>query len=320
MPAKEFSQYHEMVSRLAHSSLPKPPGQHPSCAPLGTAPAHLLLNDDPQWYSSLAHGAAQLVQLAQSVGQDHATQPPRLTDHIGHHRPVYWPLVIHLHLAAFTLRYESLPQSLWGQCEDILPQLAHPARIIESYADTPAPPDQAAMVLWLALCLLEYAMLTSRDVDVELVDAVVYQVITRHGPDLSLHPQGLDPTQPNSEPPGQASLDWWTYTELSGLHALANLALVRRNKTWAKRVQEIAIYHLNHSQPDHTTNQPWAVFAFLWSDQTCIFAEQQLHDATAHKQGSPTNTMPTENQVNRIGPLDGMLLADAAAALGAFEK
>jgi len=92
---------------------------------------------------------------------------------------------------------------------------------------------------------------------------------------------------------------------LVGLHALARLALLRRHKTWAKRVEEIAMYHLENTQPDNATNQPWGLFAFLWSAKTRSFAEQQMHDATAHSGGA-------------VSPLAAMLLADAADCLAEF--
>ena len=101
------------------------------------------------------------------------------------------------------------------------------------------------------------------------------------------------------------SFDLWTYRELSGLHALANLALRQRNQVWAKRVQDIAEYHQANTQPDYTTSQPWGVFAFLWPDSTHLFAEQQIHDAQTEGGGGLT-------------PLAAMLLADAAHSLAAF--
>ena len=141
----------------------------------------------------------------------------------------------------------------------------------------------------------EQAKLLSRDIDAEWVDAVVHRIVERPGEGGSLHPRG-----------GDDSLDAWTYRELCGLHALANLALLSRNLRWARRVQDVARYHMQTTQPDHVTSQPWALFAFLWNESTRPLAEQQLHDAAAAGGG-------------RAGALAAMLLADAADALGRFE-
>src|SRR5690606_7345308 len=125
------------------------------------------------------------------------------------------------------------------------------------------------LVLWQLLCVADQAALLSRDIDFEWIDAAVYQAIGTPGPDGSLHPRS-----------DEESLDAWTYRELCGVHALADLALLRRNTAWARRVQEVVRYHMDNSQPDNTTTQSWALFAFLWSPATRPFAEQQLHDAT----------------------------------------
>src|SRR5690606_9803795 len=80
-------------------------------------------------------------------------------------------------------------------------------------------------------------------------------------------------------------LDFWTYRELAGLHALARLAAMPGRSSrpdWQARVAQIAAFHLDHTQPDYTTYEPWALFAFAGSPHTALFAEQQLHDATTH--------------------------------------
>ncbi len=197
-----------------------------------------------------------------------------------------------------------MPAGLWGVCEEALPVVVAPGRMIESFTDTPPPVDQTAITLWWTLCLHDQAVLAQRDVDVEIVDAVVHQITNRPGPEGSLHPSHEDDEDHAHEP-----TDRWIYDELCGLHALANLALGRRNRAWAHRVEQIALHHMNHTQPDHVTTQPWAVFAFVWSSQTRHFADQVIHDATAGRDGS---TRPMD-------PVAAMLLADAVSALSIFE-
>src|SRR5690606_33037121 len=104
------------------------------------------------------------------------------------------------------------------------------------------------------------------------------------------------------------SPDTWTYRELTGLHALANLALLRRNTAWARRVKEIAGYHLEHTQPDFTTYEPWALFAFGWTPATSDFAQQQLHDVQTHLASGGVDLTAA-----------ALLLADADWAMGMFE-
>jgi hypothetical protein len=220
-----------------------------------------------------------------------------LGDSYGHRRDVYQLFVLHLHLAAFLKRYETLPAGVWSACEELINAAVEPARQVETYADAPPPADQIAPALWKTLCLFETAKLQSRDADIEWADGVVHQIVDRPGKDGSLHP--LDEAE--------ESFDLWTYRELTGLHALANLALMRRDAVWARRVQEIAQHHQANTQPDFTTSQPWGVFAFLWSAGTHLFAEQQMHDAAVEGGG-------------RLEPLAAMLLADCAASLSAFQR
>lgn len=242
---------------------------------------------------------AKVEALLKQFSRGEAAQPfIMLTDGAGHRREVYHPLALHLCLTAFERRYESLPQALWARCEQAVPEAVAPCRLIEFFADYAAPPGLVALALWQALCLADQARLTKRDVDLELVDSVVANIVATNG-DGALHTMRGDDT-----------LDTWTYRELVGLHALAHLALTRRNRGWAKRVEQVALYHLENTQPDNATNQPWAVFAFLWSPRTASFAEQQLHDCTVHAASG--------DATGGAGLVAGLLLADAASALNEF--
>src|SRR5690606_13703800 len=111
--------------------------------------------------------------------------------------------------------YETMPVSLWGACEEALPAVIAPMRQAEVFADAPPEPASTDLVLWQLLCVADQAALLSRDIDFEWIDAAVYQAIGTPGPDGSLHPRS-----------DEESLDAWTYRELCGLHALADLALL----------------------------------------------------------------------------------------------
>jgi hypothetical protein len=234
-----------------------------------------------------------------AAGQE---RPPALYDAQDHQRDVYYPLAVHLLLAAFRRCYESLPGEGWNACEQSAATLVQPLRAIEPWADTPPPPDRVAFALWCALGLSQQGQLAGRDVDVDLADAVVQQVLGPADLDAPLHPRRPD-----------ESLDAWTWRELTGLHAVANLALLRRNQAWAGRVEQVALYHQENTQPDNVTAHPWALFAFLWSPHTRPQAEQQLHDVSTALAASTSWRPAGERSV-----LAGLLLADAAASLAAF--
>lgn len=98
----------------------------------------------------------------------------------------------------------------------------------------------------------------------------------------------------------------WTYRDLAALHALFHVALLRPEQgAWLRRVQSAVLYHLDHTQPDYTTYQPWGLGAFAWFPETMPFADQQIHDVTAHLsiQGAAGALLP------------GLLLADAFSQL-----
>ena len=78
------------------------------------------------------------------------------------------------------------------------------------------------------------------------------------------------------------ALDAWTYRELVALHAMDYVAHHPPNAAMQQRVRRAAVYHQQHTQPDYTTYQPWALAAFLRGAETRPFAEQQLHDVETH--------------------------------------
>lgn len=316
----EFSRYHVMVNALARRALalPHAPGASlslalPAARVLVQGPSSSAADDLPRAFRALAALASRAHanegehkdKNADEAGADplsDASAPgmPRLTDAHGHHRDVYYPLAVHLLLAAYRRCYETLPVGAWSACEELSPVLVAPLRVIERWADARPPADQTALALWSALGLYGHAQLASRDVDVELADSVVHHVL---GPALDegpLHPMRED-----------ESLDAWTWRELTGLHALANLAVCRRHQVWAERVERIALYHQENTQPDNVTSHPWAVFAFLWSSRTRSVGEQQLHDVS-------TVIAAAEESGGGVGMLSGLLLADAGDTLGAF--
>ncbi len=302
MKTTDFSPYRRMMSDLAvpvlRRVLGSPRGVRGDGSVLvGASPALLLVADAPDQHAALSDGLRELVELDRTAKMSPDTAGvPVLHDPQGHAREFYFPLVLHLHLAAFSKLYETLSVHLWSTCEELMQQAA--PRQIEAWASRPPPAIDTAFVLWQSLCLLDQADLAKRDADAELVDAVVHAIIEQPGPGGSLHPR--------DEGSAGESLDAWTYRELAGLHALTSLALSRRSAVWAERVRQITAYHLENTQPDNTTTEPWGIAGFLWSIHARSFGEQQLHDVQAG-QGAMT-------------PVTAMLLADAANALSIFES
>jgi len=108
---------------------------------------------------------------------------------------------------------------------------------------------------------------------------------------------------------GDELIDVWWFRELAAIHALAHLAAGPRPDLLA-RLRSAVLYHLHHTQPDHTTAQPWGVAAFAFFPDALPFADQQLHDAQANW----TATGPAATL------LPGLILADAAHTLAQLAK
>lgn len=240
---------------------------------LGAPAARLLLSP----HAPAAPARASAAELARLL-REHAIGPIKFADTFGFSRPAYYPLLVHLHLAA-------------------LPEAGDLAEQVAAQADGVAGVPDASLRLWWALCLDEAGEQLQQDAIRRHAAGVVAAVADAPGDAGSLHRrEGLDDL-----------LDAWTFRELVGLHALAWMAIRTGNATWARRAAEIAVAHQAVTQPDYTTYQPWGVFAFLFTPETTLFADQQLHDTA------------TNLHVERggAGLVPGLLLADAAAALDA---
>jgi hypothetical protein len=310
----EFIRYHGMVKPLAAAALGRLDFGGACVRHQGGGPATLALVAPAAWVlieGPTSRGCEHLptcFRVMAELAEDALRRGqvvPALSDGRGHHREVYYPLAAHLLLRAYRNCYESLPVDAWGVCEELVPSVAGPLRLVEQWADTPPPSERVSTALWCALGLYDEGYLAARDADVELADAAAHQVVGPADLDAPLHPRQAE-----------ESLDAWTWRELTGLHALANLALARRHQAWAARVERIALYHQEHTQPDHVTAHPWGLFAFLWSPHTRATAEQQLHDVNTLLAGGAS----LEARDGSQSALAGLLLADAVDVLGAFGR
>lgn len=216
----------------------------------------------------------------------------RWDDAIGFSRPIYHPLVLHLHRRVAELHHGNERLHLSATAASVvLPSLGENDR------------SDLAISLWKIVCKIELVggWPPPLERDVELLQRFLS---TEDGRDGSLHAQHHDDL-----------LDAWTYRELAGLHALWRLALLMRERsgsadagtagTCERRAHEAALFHVAHTQPDYTTYQPWALPAFLAFDDTRHFGEQQLHDVETH--------LAIDGPDGAVVP--ALLLADAVDAM-----
>lgn len=114
-------------------------------------------------------------------------------------------------------------------------------------------------------------------------------------------------TGPLLAPDAYLAIEVWAECELAALHALHRLA---RGSGAAggplrRRVRQAAEWHLEHTQPDNSTNRPWSLHVFILlgdaSGEGALYAETLLHNMTA------TDA--------RKEPLSRWIVADAAREL-----
>ncbi|NJL31739.1 MAG: hypothetical protein HC898_08960 [Phycisphaerales bacterium] len=204
----------------------------------------------------------------------------KVTDELGHSRPVYRDLLLHVGLM-------------------VMQQIPVPLR--PSMNNPPIPPSTVPEHLqwWQWLLQLESAKLNHDPLmPVASILAQLDAVLAQPGEDGSLHPMHPD-----------KSLDGWTWRELLGLHALAHVYTLHPSAHRLDRLREAVAFHMDNTQPDNTTNQPWALPAFVIAGAVTL-AEQQLHDVMAHASTLPGNRPPV---------ITGLLLADSARLLQAMQ-
>jgi hypothetical protein len=78
-------------------------------------------------------------------------------------------------------------------------------------------------------------------------------------------------------PTAADNLESLWYHELIVLHAFASYALECGDEGMLEGVRRAGLYHLNETQPDHATTEPWGINAFLLQEETYPLADQQLH-------------------------------------------
>lgn len=192
-------------------------------------------------------------RLAQAATAAREGMRVRFTDGLGHSRPHYHHLMLHLQLLA------------WRQINPLAPlPVSHPETLLP-----PLPPADADAGLRLMALFSSLLLGASQATTQSQVQAV-----------LAEQPEAERALQPHTI---HDALDHWTYHELVALHVLDQLAdhLPEAEKL-RPRLAAAARFHQAHTQPDYTTYQPWALAAFFGIPDTHLFAEQQLHDTQTH--------------------------------------
>jgi hypothetical protein len=75
------------------------------------------------------------------------------------------------------------------------------------------------------------------------------------------------------------------FHELQIAHAVGSYAMQSDDIELRRSAARAAQFHMEETQPDHATNQPWALSAFLIDGQTHIMADGLLHAATVQHPG-----------------------------------
>jgi hypothetical protein len=270
MLKQNLSHYRQALQPLIEQTLLTVPSTiEPSSLWLAAVPAEALLNPAGRQNYALS---LTLEELTRNTART-------LADSAGHRRPIYFLLALHLTLRAFKAKNQPLP----GEAQKLVADLT----VSQQGAD-----DPVDLKLWRLLCLADAVAIGASTTQSSEIVSQTLQAITPPGRYGSLHYH--DPDE---------SLDAWTYRELIGLHALYGLAQVTGDASLLEHAARVVRHHVENTQPDNTTNQPWALAAFLTLGEDTSFADQQLHDATT--QGSSLQSAKAP------GLVAGLLLADA---------
>jgi hypothetical protein len=133
---------------------------------------------------------------------------------------------------------------------------------------------------------------------------------------------------PLLEPDAYLAIEVWAECELSALHALHRLAREGRGSTrnphrdadlqarLEARLEGALLWHLEHTQPDNSTNRPWALHAFLLLGAVRGPDDDAAREAALYAETLLHNMVATDA---RDEPLSRWILADAARELALFQ-
>jgi hypothetical protein len=246
----------------------------------------------------------RLLQLADPATLDDLL----VVDRAGHARPAYRGLLVFACLQAFRLVYETLPRAQFGRweeglrpwCDDLesrLGMISWPAGDGAIQAAHGATATEAA---WMALALHVAGKVYIRDAWTDLASDTFGRIVRSQA-------NGGASPGPFLRTGGSDNPETHWYHELVLLHAAGTYAAQAEDRTVAAAVARNVLFHLSETQPDHATNQPWAVFPFVWVAPARSLADAALHAALVQ-------------QPDARNGLSLMLLADALYCLRLFLK
>ena len=198
-----------------------------------------------------------------------------IIDRMGHHRPVYRPLLIYGWLSAFSLRYEDLPREEFGRWQEALRAWSD---LLEAELGDigwnqtsvwAARGGSASEACWIALALHRAGKVYVRDVWIDLASDLFGKLVKAQQPSGAF----LEVTAADSP-----EARW--FDELAILHAAAAYAAMAEDRTVAAAVKRNTEFHLRETQPDHATSQPFGLFAFIWNQETRSLADQMLSNVS----------------------------------------
>jgi hypothetical protein len=183
--------------------------------------------------------------------------PARVEDGAGHSRPIYRALLVYAWLrAAVGTPGDRWQNQMMRWCESIENDLG------EASAPMHAQDGWNALALHVAAKPLDRA-----------------DWIARAAQTFDRLAQGQQQSGALLPPMPQINPETRWYDELVLLHAMSTYGIQTRDPAIESAVRRATEFHLMETQPDHATQQPWAVFAFLSNPDTRIQGEQILDAA-----------------------------------------
>jgi hypothetical protein len=248
-----------------------------------------------------ATSVERLIELARTARARQSWDDLAVVDAAGHYRAANVGLLVYAWLQAFRIRYETLGPGEFGRWDealrawcDCLESLVFRTTWGQSGMGNPAARgEEYAAAAWIALALHVAGKAFVREAWTDLAGNVFGQLADAQ------RDSGEFLTSGASDNPETL----W-YHELSILHAAASYAVQAENRETGRAVAVATEFHLRETQPDHASNQPWGLFAFIWNPATRPTADALLHAVTLRA--------PSVDGVSLI------LLADALYCLRLF--
>ncbi len=186
-----------------------------------------------------------------------------VADAAGHRRPVYRPLLAYARLTAAVVR---------GGPPHAVTMWPDPA-----VAFTAANGGAASAAVWSALAMHLSHVADARQTWPRMAAYVFTRLVEG---------QQANGSFLRTTPADNPETHW--FHELVTLHAAADYAWLTGDPAVAAAVSRAAHYHLNETETDHATGQPWGLPAFVRDDAVSPVADAMLHAVSAHQPAGPT--------------------------------